>query len=58
MACDLVLGCLFISFCHFFITFREIQKLDDPKNEKLKAPLHELLAFGIIQLLDFSKANP
>jgi hypothetical protein len=51
-------GCLFSVFHHFFISFREIQKLDDPKSEKLEAPFHELLTFGAIQLLDLPKANP
>jgi hypothetical protein len=27
------------SFSSFFISFREIKKLDGPKNEKLEAPL-------------------
>jgi hypothetical protein len=44
-------------FIIFFISFREIQKLDGPKSEKLEAPFHELLAFGAIELLDLSKAN-
>jgi hypothetical protein len=49
--------CLFLSFYNFFISSREIQKLDDPENEKLKAPLYELLTFGAIQLLNLLKAN-
>jgi hypothetical protein len=41
----------------FWISFREIQKLDDPKSKKLEVPLHELLVLGAIQLLDLLKAN-
>jgi hypothetical protein len=36
------------SFSSFFISFREIKKLNGPKNEKLEAPFHELFSFGII----------
>jgi hypothetical protein len=32
--------------------------LDDSKSEKLKAYFYELLTFGAIQFLNFSKANP
>jgi hypothetical protein len=38
-------ACLFIVFCYFFISFRKIQKLNDPKNEKLKTRFHKLLTF-------------
>jgi hypothetical protein len=44
-------GLFVSSFSPFFISFREIQKLDGSKSEKLEAPLYELLAFGAIQLL-------
>jgi hypothetical protein len=37
----------------FFISFREIQKLDDPKSEKLKAPFHEFLSFSLSGLSNF-----
>jgi hypothetical protein len=49
----------FLLFCA--LAFWDIQKLDGPKSEKLKATFHEsfqLLAFEIIELLDLSKANP
>jgi hypothetical protein len=46
------------SFLSFFISFQEIKKLDDSKNEKLETPFHELLVFGVLQLLDLPKANP
>jgi hypothetical protein len=38
---------LFITFCHFFISFREIQKLDGTKSKKLEAPFHELLSLSL-----------
>jgi hypothetical protein len=44
----------------FWISFQEIKKLDGPKSEKLEALivcLSQLLAFGVIQLLDLLKAN-
>jgi hypothetical protein len=41
-------GCLFPAFHHFFISFREIQKLDGPKSEKLEASIHELLSFSLL----------
>jgi hypothetical protein len=48
-------GVCFQLFVIFFISFQEIQKLDDPKSEKLTEPFHELLSFS---LLDLPKANP
>jgi hypothetical protein len=41
-------ACLFPVFHHFFISFREIKKLDDSKSEKLEAPFHELLSFSLL----------
>jgi hypothetical protein len=45
--------CLFPAFHHFFISFREIQKLDGLKSEKLKAPFHELLNFSFLGASSF-----
>jgi hypothetical protein len=53
-------GVCFQLFVIFFISFQEIQKLDDIKTE-LEAPFHELLNFSFfraIELLDLLKANP
>jgi hypothetical protein len=36
----------------------ENKKLNGLKYEKLEALFHKLLAFGVIQLLDLTKANP
>jgi hypothetical protein len=41
-------GVCFYLFVIFCISFREIQKLDDPKSEKLEAPFHELLSFSLL----------
>jgi hypothetical protein len=46
-------ACLFPAFHHFFISFQEIQKLDDPKSEKLEAPFHELLGFSLLRPSSF-----
>jgi hypothetical protein len=46
-------GCLFSSFRHFFISFQTIQKLDDPKSEKLEALFHELLNFSLFEPSSF-----
>jgi hypothetical protein len=48
---------LFSAFYHFFISFQKIKKLDDTKNEKLKAFFHKVPTFETIQLLDFLKTN-
>jgi hypothetical protein len=39
---------LFTIFCYFFISFRKIQKLNDPKNKKLKAHFHKLISFSFL----------
>jgi hypothetical protein len=44
----LLRGCLFLAFHQFFISFREIQKLDGLKSEKLKAPFREFLSFSLL----------
>jgi hypothetical protein len=41
-------GVFVYSFYHFFINFREIQKLDGLKNKKLEASFHELLSFSVL----------
>jgi hypothetical protein len=41
----------------FWISFREIQKLDDSKSEKLMERCFQFLGFGAIQFLDLPKAN-
>jgi hypothetical protein len=46
-------GCLFPAFRHFFISFREIQKLDGLKSEKLEAPFHELPSFSLLGQSNF-----
>jgi hypothetical protein len=46
-------GCLFIAFCHFFISFQKIKKIDDPKSEKLEAHFHEFLSFSLLGTSNF-----
>jgi hypothetical protein len=41
-------GACFQLFVIFFISFWEIKKLDDIKNEKLEAHFHELLSFSLL----------
>jgi hypothetical protein len=53
----LVKGMFVSAFCHFFISFREIQKLDGPKSEMLGENCFQLLAYEAIQFLDLPKAN-
>jgi hypothetical protein len=51
-------GSVCFNFSSFlWISFWEIQKLDDPKNEKLMKRCFQLLVFGGIQFFNLSKAN-
>jgi hypothetical protein len=49
----MIKGVFVSSFLSFFISFREIQKLDDPKSEKLETPFHELLSFLLLEPFSF-----
>jgi hypothetical protein len=46
-------GLFVSSFSSFFISFREIQKLNDSKNEKLEAHFHEFLNFLLFRPSSF-----
>jgi hypothetical protein len=46
-------GVCFQLFVIFFISSREIQKLDDTKSEKLEAPFQELLRFSLLEPSSF-----
>jgi hypothetical protein len=52
-----VLGHVCFSFLSPFFGFREIQKIDGPKSEKLMEMCFQLLTFRTIQFLDLPKAN-
>jgi hypothetical protein len=41
-------GCLFPAFCQIFISFLEIQKLDDSKSKKLEALFMSFLLFWVM----------
>jgi hypothetical protein len=48
-----LLGGVCFQFFIIFISFQEIQKLDDPKSEKLKAPFYEILRFSLLGSFSF-----
>jgi hypothetical protein len=50
---DQAKGVFVSSFLVFFISFQGIKKWNDPKSEKLEAPVHELLSLSLLGSSNF-----